>query len=331
MNVEHLLDVFTSADVTTDDVWDACAHFLEHLFYHKQRNTALAGKIEGLPDDHPLKPQCLFQLSELLGQVGNFTKQQKLLTHVLELERERMDRLWIARALKSLSYANQFLGFERRGVQQAEEALEVFGEFGDANGQLEALNILGFALCLSNEPDTTENVIFRAINLAPEQGQDYPLYVSHRYLGFICEWTGQKEKAIHHYEIALSIASHFKWHDQWRCHFGLAHLFLCGDELNKANTHVGQAKLHATNSALGLGLAMELQALIWGRQHKLEDARLEVSCALEIFERLGVASLAEECRDTLLRLNEPVTRHIVLPLGGCVSRHLSQICVVALP
>ena len=305
VNVEHLLDVFTSVGVATDDVWDACAHFLEHLLHYRRRKTALARKIEGLPDDHPFKSQCLFQLSELLGEVGNFIEQKELLTHVLELEGERMDRLRIARALKRLSHADRLLRLEGGGVQQAEGALEVFEEFGDTNERLDALNTLGVALCESNQPDAAEKVVFRAINLAPEQGQEYPLSESHYILGSIYGWKGQKEKAIHHYEIALSIASHFKWRDQLQCHFELARLFFYEDELDKANTHVGQAKLHAIDDAFGLGRAMELQARIWSRQYKLEGARLEASRALEIFEKLGARQDAERCRN-LLELNEPV-------------------------
>ena len=302
VNVEHLLDVFTSVDVDTDDVWDTCAHFLEHLVHHKRRKTSLARKIEGLPDCHPLKPQCLLQPSDLAGQVGNCIKQKELLTQVLELERERMDRLRIARALMRLSDPNWHLGLEGGGIQQAEEALEIFEEFGDTTEQLKALNTLGTALWRGNQPDTAEKVVFRAINLAPEQGQEYSLCESHYILGSTYERKGQNEKAIHHYEIALSIASHFKWHDQLNYHLALGGLFGSEGELDKANTHVGQAKLHAINDAHGLGRAMELQARIWGRQHRFGDAISEASCAREIYKKLGATQDAESCLFLLLKL-----------------------------
>jgi len=32
VNVEHLLDVFTSTDADSDDLWNACAHFIQHLY-----------------------------------------------------------------------------------------------------------------------------------------------------------------------------------------------------------------------------------------------------------------------------------------------------------
>jgi hypothetical protein len=35
VNVEHLLDVFTTIDGDSDDVWDACADFMTHLYWHK--------------------------------------------------------------------------------------------------------------------------------------------------------------------------------------------------------------------------------------------------------------------------------------------------------
>jgi hypothetical protein len=74
VNVEHLLIVFTSIDADSDDVWDACAHFMSHLHWHKPRLTMLGPRLEGLPDDHCSKPGCLFKLSRLFGSVGNLAE-----------------------------------------------------------------------------------------------------------------------------------------------------------------------------------------------------------------------------------------------------------------
>ncbi|KAF9643833.1 hypothetical protein BDM02DRAFT_3191163 [Thelephora ganbajun] len=64
-NVEHLLDVFTSVDATSNNVWPACANFMGHLYHHKNRPVVLGPKIEGLPDNHPCKLLCLRRLSQL--------------------------------------------------------------------------------------------------------------------------------------------------------------------------------------------------------------------------------------------------------------------------
>ena len=56
VNVEHLLDVFTTIDANSDSVWRACINFMKHLVWHKKRLTVLKPKIEGLPDDHRFKP-----------------------------------------------------------------------------------------------------------------------------------------------------------------------------------------------------------------------------------------------------------------------------------
>jgi len=52
VNVEHLLNVFTTIDVASGDVWSACAHFMQHLYWHKPQLVMLGPKIEELPDSH---------------------------------------------------------------------------------------------------------------------------------------------------------------------------------------------------------------------------------------------------------------------------------------
>ena len=85
VNVEHLLDVFTTIDANSDGIWDTCANFMLHLFWHKEWLTVLKPKIEGLADDHHSKPNCLLQLSRLLDSVGNHLECKRLLIYVLNL------------------------------------------------------------------------------------------------------------------------------------------------------------------------------------------------------------------------------------------------------
>jgi hypothetical protein len=51
VNVEHLLDVFTSVEVGSDNVWNTCANFMGHLCWHKPRLAVLGPKLERLPDN----------------------------------------------------------------------------------------------------------------------------------------------------------------------------------------------------------------------------------------------------------------------------------------
>ena len=44
VNVEHLLDVFTSIDANTVAVWDACAGFIQHLVWRKSRLVGAGAK-----------------------------------------------------------------------------------------------------------------------------------------------------------------------------------------------------------------------------------------------------------------------------------------------
>ena len=44
VNVEHLLDVFTTVDANSNDVWDACVYFIRHLLWHKCRLVGLGDR-----------------------------------------------------------------------------------------------------------------------------------------------------------------------------------------------------------------------------------------------------------------------------------------------
>ena len=132
VNIEHLLDVFTTVDTNSDDVWGLCGRFVMHLQFHKPRLVVLGPKIEGLADDHPLKPWCLVRLSHLIYLVGNNEESKRLRVCALKLWRERGDDLRVARTLRHLSNTNRMLGLFEEGVEQAKEALEAFEQHSDA-------------------------------------------------------------------------------------------------------------------------------------------------------------------------------------------------------
>ena len=131
VNVEHLLDVFTTIDVTSGSVWGACADFMNHLVWHKPRLVILGPKVEALPDDHPSKPDCLYHLSRLFQKVGNHTERKRLLTRTLGLCRERGDDHRLIRTLRHLSRAHLAMRLHKEGIRQAEEASEIAGRLGD--------------------------------------------------------------------------------------------------------------------------------------------------------------------------------------------------------
>jgi len=123
VNVEHLLDIFTTIDMDSNDIWNVCSYFMEHLFHHKPRLTLLGPKIKALSDTHPSKPQCLYGLCQLFATVGNQMERQRLLIHALELCRASGDDFEVACALERLSEVNQQLGLHEEGIQQVKEAL----------------------------------------------------------------------------------------------------------------------------------------------------------------------------------------------------------------
>jgi tetratricopeptide (TPR) repeat protein len=296
VNVEHLLDVFTSFDQNTGDAWSACYHFVQHLHCHKPRRTVLGSKIEALPDDHDYKAGCLFQLSHSFQQMGNYTEQKRLLTRSLELERRRGDDLHAAQVLRFLSNANLSLGLRGEGIQQAKAALEVFERVNDVIGQALCLNDLAWLLFNDKQLDAAEDAASRAISLFPTTCQDIFVGRLIRILGSIYQSKKETEKAIRHFERALEIAFAFGLHDDlfWT-HCSLAELFLDEKEFNEAHLRIYRAKLHSLGDPYKLGCAMFIQATVLFEQGRLEDAKWEASQALDIFEKLGAERNAENC------------------------------------
>ena len=278
VNVEHLLDVFTSTDTSSGDVWEVCAHFIRHLYWHKPRLVMLGPKIERLPDDHRSKPACLFGLSRLFESVGRYAEGKQLLVHTLKLRRERRDDFRVAETLRFISDANRMLGLHKEGIQQVEEASEIYERLNDVSGQARSLQLL--ASLMSNEDKqlgAAEEAVLRAIDLLSDKGTQFSACACYRILGNICRLRGKTEKAIDHFETALRIASQFNWHDHlfW-INYSLAELFLDEKRFDDAHTHIGRAKSYAIESSRRSGCAMRMQAkiLYHERKSKRQSPRL---------------------------------------------------------
>ena len=309
-NVEHLLSVLTSTDTRSNGVWIACINFMDHLYWHKPRQTVLRTAIEGLPRDHHHKPECLFKLARLFQSVGNHTEENRLLTHVLELERERGNERRVARTLIALSTGNRLLGLHKEGVRQAKEALEIYERFGDTESQAGCLNDLARLFHSDKQLDAAEDAASRAVQLLPERGQEFWVCQSHRILGDIYVSKSEREKAIHHFETALQIASPSNWSTQlFLIHYSLADLFSNEGEFEDACTHIERAESHTADNAYNLGRAIALRAHIWYRQRNLGEAKSEALRAFEIFEKLGAASGLATCK-ALLQDIERATRSL---------------------
>ena len=117
VNVEQLLDVFTTIDANLRSVWDACKSFTGHLYWHKPRLTLLGPRIEELPAGHPYKPLSFLWLSRLFGRIGNHIERKRALTRPLGLWRGWGGDHPVAQVLGELSGANRLLGLHKKGIQ----------------------------------------------------------------------------------------------------------------------------------------------------------------------------------------------------------------------
>ena len=296
-NVEHLLDVFTSVEKDSVGVWTASCNFMEHLRRHKPRLVVLGPKIEGLPDDHPSKPQCLFALSFLCYLVGNFAEYHRLLSRALNFWKEEENGPRIAQTLVFLAESSRLLGFPSKGIQQAREALETYEQLNDVSGKVISLIFLAWSFQGDEQLGAAEEAASRAIDLLPDEGEQFRVCQCYRVLGDICRSKGETEKAISHFKTALGIASTSNWHGQLiRIHCSLAGLFFSKNEFNDAHAHIERAKLHAVDNPYLLGCAIRLQAGFWYEQCRFEEAKSEALRAADIFEKIGAVKGAEDCR-----------------------------------
>jgi len=305
VNVEHLLDVFISIDAESDDIWDICANFMRHLHWHKTRLVILGPKIEELRDDHPSKPQCLIELSRLFGAIVNFMERKRVLVHALVLQRECGDDNQVAETLMFLSLANRELRLFKEGIQQVEEASEIYKRLGNTVAQALQLKALAYLLYDDRQLDAAERAASRAIDLFPEKDNQYAVCQCHRVLGHIYLSKGKKKKAIHHYETALGIASSFGWNSElfW-IHRSLAELFCAQGRFDDGHVHIEHAKSHAAGDKYKLGRAMELQAGFWFGQRRFKEAKSEALRAADVYEKLGAAKDLEDCRGLLRQIDK---------------------------
>jgi len=214
VNIEHLLDVFTSIDANSHDVWDTCACFMRHLYWHKPRLIVLGPKIEWLPDNHHSKPECLLLLSWLSDSVGNHMEYKRLLIHTLKLWRKRGDDFEVAQTLRFLAGANRELGLKVEGMLQMKETLEIYKQLNNALGKEHSIQQPTWLPPTNNQLNVTEEATFCKIDHSSYEGEQCIICHCHFLLGKIFHSKGEMGRAIDHLETALRISSPFDWNNE---------------------------------------------------------------------------------------------------------------------
>ena len=305
VNVEHLLDVFTTIDANSESSWEACANLIGLLVYQKPRPTILRAKIEDLPDHHSSKPMCLFNLAVLFKSLSNHTQCKRLLTHALGLWRRGGDNRTVARTLGELSEVNRRLGLYKEGIRMAKEALELLEGDGSMGPQGKCMECLAWLYHDDGQLDAAEEAASCAMGLFSAVGDQHWVRETHRLLGVINRSKGEAKKAIHHLEVALELSSPSGSHRQLHLiHINLAQLYLDGARFDKAQAHVEHAKSYALNHPRSLGAAAAIQAELWCRQGRFEEARPEALRAADVYEELGAAKSLEGCRELLRKVEK---------------------------
>ena len=170
--------------------------------------------------------------------------------------------------------------------------------------QIQCSVILATLLCEDEQFDAAEETASHAMDLSENHDQ-YLLGKCHYLLGGIQRSKGNREKAIHHFEASLRIASVRNSHDKLsRIHLSLADLHLEEDRFGDAQVHIEHAKSRAGDDMFLMGCAFYSSARVLSARNAPEEAKSEASRALAIFEKLGATELIEATRGLLEEIGE---------------------------
>ena len=281
VNVEHLLGIFTSIDANSDNVWKACFGFMIHLVEHKPRPITLISRIEGLPDNHPSKLECLAMFSSLSKAAAQNLEAKRVFVQVLNLSREQGHSLQIAGTLMALAELNHDLHLQEEEKLQLQEALEIYEQCDDIEAQKVTLHHLTVLFFENNQLDLAEETASRAIDLPRDETRLHLRRYDHGFrhgLGHACESRGETDAAINHFEEALEIASSHDWLEgQTEIRDCLLLMFLREERFNDAQTHLDALKpLCSTHHPRCLNQLMVKQAYVWVAQGRFEEAKSEL-------------------------------------------------------
>ena len=291
VNVEHVLDVFSSIDADSNNVWEACADFLQHLVWHKPRPIVLGSRIEGLPNNHPSKLRCLDSFATMLGSYGNFPESRRLLGCMLKFWREQGSDHKVAGLLVELASANWALGIYAEGISQAKEALEIYEKLNETVEQVDCLHVLASLFIEDNQVNAAEEATSRAVIISLDEPSKSQLREHYLILGHMCRRRGETGAANGHYMKALGIARSLNQQgEQLVTILSLVTLLVETERFDDALVHLDHLKLDVANNPRYVGVVMQAQARVLLYQGKLEEARSEMLRTIGLYEGIGVSA-----------------------------------------
>ena len=331
VNVEHLLDILTSIDVNSENVWDACGDFMAHLFYHKPRLPSFGPKIGALPDDYTPKPWCLWKLSNLCHMIGHSAECRRLLCHTLKLHRERGDSHEIASTLKQLAAINSSSNSCEEGIQQAKEAITIYQRLGDMTQVASCYAHLSRLFRRANRLEDAEKSESQAIGLIDAlmpTADSMSRSSFHGDLRTIYSLRRDKKKLAFHVRATLAGASDRD--TRFRLHSTLAAIHATEGRFDRAEAHLEHAETFAANSSYELGEVVLLRALFLRKQSKFEEARSEAPRALDLMEEFGGGDKVEEAKKVLQKIDEEMAERASVGEFQALLAHWNELRTVSL-
>jgi len=231
--------------------------------------------------------------------------------------------------LKNIAYDNLWLRLNAEGIPQAREASELYERFDKPTGCASSLRCFAWLLAEDGQADAPEEAINHATNFSSDKVAQSE---HHHILGHISLSRGGMGAAITHHERALEIATSLNSREGKsliiRC---LVHLLLKKGRFDDAQVHLEFLKSDAANDIVSLGLAAVVQACVWRREGRVEEAEAELSRAIGVYQKMGVsADFPERCNAFRRQIDEKMnTQDASRETGGgeCLGTVLTLVSV----
>ncbi len=215
---------------------------------------------------------------------------------------EQFDYAW---ALNRLGIFDRYLGKVREGITSHTQALEVFRQINNRNGETASLSNLGDAYYSLGEYQQAINFYQQSLNIEQHIGNRNGEAASLSNLGDAYYSLGEYQQAINFYQQSLDIRQHIgNYHEKARALRNLGHAYYSLGEYQQA-IHFYQQSLDIRQDICDFkGEANSLINLAnsFAQLDKKSEAKIAYENARKLYQLMGLDKNVESCKQVIANL-----------------------------